>query len=229
MPPKRPPSAHDALAPLHSSPEPAIAHACFRRNRKIADEPDGARTLQDAVVAAQRGDRDALRYLYLRYKDNVYGYVLSIVHDSYEAEDLTQHVFMKLIDVIVKYEPREVPFSSWVLRVARNVAVDHMRGRRLIPVEEVFGDDTDDAGSGFEDSLALRQALRALPEQQREVVVLRHVAGLTPGEIATRLDKTESAVHGLHHRGRGTLKAELARQGAAPSTRGASKRETALV
>jgi RNA polymerase sigma-70 factor (ECF subfamily) len=227
MSPRRP-ATHDAVTPLHRSPEPGVAQACFRRNRKIDDDPESARTLQNAVVAAQRGDRDALRYLYIRFKDNVYGYVLSIVHDTHEAEDLTQHVFLKLIDVIVKYEPREVPFSSWVLRVARNVAVDHMRARRLVPVEEVFGDDADGgAGPAFEESLSLRQALGALPDEQREVVVLRHVAGLSPGEIATRLNKTESAVHGLHHRGRGTLKAELIRQGSAPATRGAPNERAA--
>jgi RNA polymerase sigma-70 factor, ECF subfamily len=209
---------HSSVAPLHRCPEPEVTHACFRRNRKITDDPDGDRTLRDAVVAAQRGEDEALRYLYIRFKDNVYGYVLGIVHDTHDAEDLTQHVFMKLIDVIGKYEPRDVPFSSWVLRVARNVAVDHLRGRRLVPVGDVVGEDTHGGGLAFEDSLSLREALHALPDEQREVVVLRHLAGLSPGEIATRLDKTESAVHGLHHRGRGALKAELTRQGSAPAT-----------
>jgi RNA polymerase sigma-70 factor, ECF subfamily len=214
-----PPAAHPSLASLHRCPEPQATHACFRRDRKITDDPDGDRTLQDAVVAAQRGDDEALRYLYIRFKDNVYGYVLGIVHDTHDAEDLTQHVFMKLIDVIVKYEPRDVPFSSWVLRVARNVAMDHLRGRRLVPVGDVVGEDTHCTGPAFEDSLSLRQALHTLPNEQREVVVLRHLVGLSPGEIATRLDKTESAVHGLHHRGRGALKAELSRQGSVPAIR----------
>ena len=226
MPPE---TAQDALASLHTRlPESANTQARFQCNRKISDEPDGDRTLRNAVAAAQRGDREAVRYLYIRFKDNVYGYVLSIVHDRHEAEDLTQHVFMKLMDVIVKYEPRDVPFSSWVLRVARNVAVDHVRARRMIPVEEVFGDGGDGAGGpAVEDALSLRDALRALPGPQREVVVLRHLAGLSPGEIAARLHKSESAVHGLHHRGRRALKAELAQQGSKPATRSAGPRAIA--
>ena len=72
---------------------------------------------------------DAVRFLYVRFKDNVYGYVLSIVREPHEAEDVTQQVFMKLMSSISKYEPRAVPFTAWILRVARNVAIDHLRQR----------------------------------------------------------------------------------------------------
>ena len=57
-----------------------------------------------AVARAKEGDREAVRYLYLRYSDNVYGYVRSIVRDDYEAEDITQHVFAKLMAVLPKDE-----------------------------------------------------------------------------------------------------------------------------
>jgi RNA polymerase sigma-70 factor (ECF subfamily) len=88
-----------------------------------------------AVKRAQEGDREALAFLYARYADNVYGYVRSIVRDSHGAEDVTQQVFAKLIHVIDKYEEREVPFLAWALRVARDLAVDHVRRQRTIPVE----------------------------------------------------------------------------------------------
>src|ERR1700690_346199 len=96
-----------------------------------------SRRVSQAVRRAQGGDRDALAFLYARYADNVYGYVRSIVHDPHEAEDVTQQVFAKLMRVIGKYEEREVPFFAWVLRVARNLAVDHLRRQRSVPVEEV--------------------------------------------------------------------------------------------
>ena len=97
------------------------------------------------VKRAQAGDRQALDFLYAHYADNVYGYVCSIVHDRHEAEDVTQHVFAKLIHVIGKSEERDVPFFAWILRVARNVAVDHIRMQRLVPVEEAR---TSDEGGG---------------------------------------------------------------------------------
>ncbi len=64
----------------------------------------------------------------------------------------------------------------------------------------------------------VRAALATLPDEQRQVVILRHVVGLTPGEIADRLGRTESSIHGLHHRGRRALREQLAELDIVPST-----------
>jgi RNA polymerase sigma-70 factor (ECF subfamily) len=186
---------------------------------------DGAarerRVVAQAVARAKAGDQEAVRFLYMRYADNVYGYVRSIVRDHHEAEDVTQHVFAKLMTALPKYEARDVPFAAWILRVARNVALDHMRQRRAIPCEEVRELDTrrNDQGDAQQTSLTLREALEVLPDDQREVVVLRHLVGLSPGEIAGRLGKTEPAIHGLHHRGRGALRTSLVDRECAPAVR----------
>jgi RNA polymerase sigma-70 factor, ECF subfamily len=164
---------------------------------------------------------EAIRFLYLRYKDNIYGYVLSIVREQHEAEDCTQQVFMKLISAIHKYEPRTVPFTAWILRVARNIAIDHLRQRRAVPSEEVFEATRQTDESSRDCRWGLEVALEALPEEQRNVVVLRHLVGLSPGEIATRMGRTESSIHGLHHRGRLTLRRELADMDCAPTAKAA--------
>lgn len=160
----------------------------------------------------------ALHFLYVRYADDVCGFVQSIVRDPHEAEDVTQNVFTKLITAIQRYEQREVPFAAWILRVARNVALDHLRARRQIPFAEVRTDDDGDQQLGAERGQCLREALSRLPEDQRQVLVLRHVVGLAPGEIAQRLGKTEGSIHGLHHRGRGALQAALRELEAGPTT-----------
>ena len=64
----------------------------------------------------------------------------------------------------------------------------------------------------------MKQALSDLPEDQRRVLMMRHVAGLSPSEIAERMGKTESSVHGLHHRGRAALQANLTTLEATPVT-----------
>lgn len=174
-----------------------------------------------AVRRAQRGDMDAVRFLYLRYKDNVYGYVLSIVRDRDEAEDVTQDVFLKLISAIRQYEPRKVPFTAWIIRVARNVAVDHQRRRQLVPCEEVLGQSVPTEETSVDFRWGLELALMTLPEDQRDVVMLRHLAGLTPPEIARQMQRTVQSIHGLHHRGRQALQRELSLAGCAPTTRAA--------
>jgi RNA polymerase sigma-70 factor, ECF subfamily len=191
--------------------EAALGRGRFRRRRKIDHSPRAERLVLAAVARAKDGDADALRFLYLCYADNVYGYVCSIVRDEFEAEDVTQQIFAKLMTAVGRYEPRVVPFSAWILRVAHNAAIDHVRTRRPVPLEEVHPPDAaGDDGAGSRERFAdLRLALDALPAEQRDVIVLRFLVGLTPREIAERMGRSEDAVHGLQHRGRRRLRSEM--------------------
>jgi RNA polymerase sigma-70 factor (ECF subfamily) len=182
----------------------------------VDPRPDGR--LRSAISRAQATDINALHFLYVRYADDVYGYVKSIVRDPHDAEDITQDVFAKLLTAIKKYEEPAVPFAGWILRVARNAALDHLRSRRQIPCAEVRVSDAGYEQVGSDRRRSLRTVLDRLPEDQREVMILRHIAGLSPGEIAVVLGKTESSVHGLDHRGRRTVKDALRELGAAPVT-----------
>lgn len=193
--------------------------ACGFRAHTTLEPVD--REVANAVSMAQMGDADAIRVLYLRYKDNVYGYVLSFVRDEHEAEDITQHVFLKLMSVIHKYRAQEVPFTSWLLRVARNVALDHLRRQRSLLCDEVYDASHQSEHVGHDRRRGLAQVLELLPEEQRNIILLRHLVGLTPGEIASRLGRTESSIHGLHHRARQTLKRELMAIDCGPSARAA--------
>jgi RNA polymerase sigma-70 factor (ECF subfamily) len=183
-----------------------------------SDLQDDGGLLSRAIARAKEGDQSAVHFLYVRYADDVQGYAQSIVRNHHDAQDVTHLVFAKLMTAIGKYEQRDVPFSAWILRVTRNAALDHVRGRRQIPVEEVRTSDEGHEQVGFESSQALKEAFGRLPKDQREVLVLRHVAGLSPGEIADRLGRSEASVHGLHHRGRAGLRAALTELEASPLT-----------
>jgi RNA polymerase sigma-70 factor (ECF subfamily) len=175
---------------------------------------------REAIASAKAGDWDALHFLYVRYADDVKRFVQSIVHDAHEAEDITQDVFTKLMRAIKKYEERDVPFAAWIMRVARNAALDNLRARRQIPVEEVRTSDEGLDQSVHERAQSLLEALATLPQAQRQVLILRHIKGLSPNEIAERLGKTESSIQGLHHRGRAAIKVALREREAAPVTAG---------
>lgn len=201
-----------------ASGQQGMAVASFRAERHLDDSEETLRQTRLAVARAKAGDRDALGFLYMRYANNVYGYVHSIVRDDHDAEDVTQQVFAKLITALPKYQERGVPFFAWLLRIARNVAIDSLRSSHPVPDDAkvddsaIYADDPDRA-------LAVRDALEALPPEQREVVLLRHLVGLSPGEIADRLGRTEASIHGLHHRGRRSLREALSASDSGPSTR----------
>lgn len=194
--------------------------AGLERMRRFKPSSERAKTdnalVSQAVRRAKQGDMDALHFLFVRYADDVLGYVRSFVHDHHEAEDITQNVFAKLMTAIRKYEERDVPFAAWILRVARNAALDQMRVRRALPCDEVRTSDEGLDQLDYERNRALRDALASLPDDQREVLVLRHVAGLSPTEIGELVGKTESSIHGLHHRGRRALQDTLVELGATP-------------
>jgi RNA polymerase sigma-70 factor (ECF subfamily) len=206
-----------ALGP-RASGQQVTAGASFRAERRLDDSEETLRQTRLAVARAKAGDRDALGFLYMRYANNVYGYVHSIVRDDHDAEDVTQQVFAKLITALPKYQERGVPFFAWLLRIARNVAIDSLRSSHPVPDDAKVDDGAiyaDDPDLG----LAVRDALETLPPEQREVVLLRHLVGLSPGEIADKLGRTEASIHGLHHRGRRSLREALDASGSGPSTR----------
>jgi RNA polymerase sigma-70 factor (ECF subfamily) len=172
-----------------------------------------------AIERAKEGDEQALSYLYLRFAGNVYGYARNLLRDDFEAEDVVQQVFARLMTALGSYEPRGgVPFSAWLLRITRNLAVDQMRMRKRMSTCELNVIEEPARVDSSELRLSLREAIASLPEDQREVVVLRHIAGCSPDEIARRLARSTDSVHGLHHRGRRTLRAALIAGGAAPVT-----------
>jgi RNA polymerase sigma-70 factor, ECF subfamily len=197
----------------HASGDPSGSPA---RNPITTRPCDDSQLVQRAVTCAKAGDPEGLHFLYARYAPDVLRYVASFVHDYHEAEDITQDVFAKLVKGINKYEQREVPFAAWILRVARYTALDYLRARRAIPTEEVRMADSGHSKMSFDRRRDLHHALEQLPDEQREVLVLRHVVGLSPMEIADTLGKSESSIHGLHHRGRRALQFALQDLGAAP-------------
>lgn len=76
-----------------------------------------------AVARSKQGDVDALHFLYVRYADEVFGLVESLVHDAALADRITQVVFRQLTTSVQRYEQRDAPFATWILRIARRAAV----------------------------------------------------------------------------------------------------------
>lgn len=155
--------------------------------------------------------------LYVLHAPAVHAHVLRVLKDVDDADDVTQQVFAKLLTGLDRYRPGEAPFIVWVLRVARNAAIDHVRSARTVAFDDMDHARTREDHAAEEVRSALRAALALLPQGQRDVLLLTHLVGLEPHEIAAQLGCSVRAVHGLHYRGRAAVRATLTDLGSAPA------------
>ena len=177
----------------------------------IVDTPKTAlldsRTDKDLMQQVQNGDLRKMGILYERYRRKLFGYFFHMNGDPVQSEDLVQSVFVRLIDYRKSYSGSG-SFASWVFRTARNLQYDHYRKQAKNPVlyteepvQVVAEPAVDSSGSPEEDALKqLRMAMEDLPEDQREILVLSKIKGLTFNEIGTVLDCTEGAAKVRAHR-----------------------------
>ncbi|MES2701435.1 MAG: sigma-70 family RNA polymerase sigma factor [Bacteroidota bacterium] len=150
----------------------------------------------ELIHAYIHGQEYALEVLITRYKDKVYTSIYMLVKDKYIAEDLFQEAFLKMIRTIKEGRYSEQgKFLPWAIRVAHNLCMDHFRrSRQNIPVTLPDGQDISNLFTTMEtaaDGLERRQVhagvrhlVEALPEEQREVIVLRMYADLSFKEIS---------------------------------------------
>ena len=149
------------------------------------------------VQAFQQGNGQALEVLVNRYKDKIYSSILFLVKDKYLAEDLFQDVFIKVIDTIRNNRyTEEGKFLPWALRIAHNLCVDHFRKVKRSPaiktsddrdIFEVLNMNDESPETKMMQGQShdrVRRLVDMLPDEQREVIVLRHYADLSFKEIA---------------------------------------------
>ena len=162
-----------------------------------------------AIEAAQTGDLDALASLYDSHINQVYRYTLARVGNVHDAEDVTEEIFLKMLNGLSSYQWRKVPFAAWLMRIARNEVISFARrnGKRSQDTELPDGlidHNNNDPAEVTEKILALedlRHAVKLLPEAQREVIILRFASGLSVADTARALSKNENNVKVLQHKG----------------------------
>jgi RNA polymerase sigma factor (sigma-70 family) len=154
-------------------------------------------TDQQLIHLYMDGNADALATLIMRYKDKVYTSIYLLVKDKYLAEDIFQDVFIRVIDTLKggRYTD-EGKFLPWAMRIAHNMCVDHFRKVKRSPSIKT-SDDRDifevlnfsEAGADHrmmqgQSHDRVRKMVDMLPEDQREVIIMRHYADLSFKEIA---------------------------------------------
>ena len=183
----------------------------------------------DVVALAQQGRDAAYRELIRRYERPVFSLVFRMVRNRELAEDLAQDTFVKVLQHIDRYRP-EFKFSSWLFKIANNVAIDHLRKRQLDTVSidgsphavtpDAVEATTFDVASKAESALdllearelgsAIERAIASLRPEYRACILLRHVEDRSYEEIAATLDLPLGTVKTYIHRARLELREYLA-------------------
>jgi RNA polymerase sigma-70 factor, ECF subfamily len=156
------------------------------------------------LVQSARTDPRAFGELYQRYLGRIYRYLRARTRCEEDAADLTQQVFLQALAAIPGYREQGLPFAAWLFRIARNIAIDARRHRKLTLDWDLLpealhprSEQEHDPATGVlqrEAIEALRALLLGLDSDKRELIALRFVAGLTAREIAAIVGKNEAAV-----------------------------------
>jgi RNA polymerase sigma-70 factor (ECF subfamily) len=167
--------------------------------------------VDDELAIAARTDPEAFGEIYRRHRLSVYRYLRSRTPSDDDAIELTAITFERALVAIPRYRPRGGGLVAWLIRIARNAAIDAGRRASFVPMDTDVIDRRRDASPeatvlAGEDRRALRRALEALPEPQREAVVLRYAAGLTARQIGEVIGKSDAATQKLLSRALATIR-----------------------
>ena len=160
---------------------------------------------EEVVSLAIKGDEGAFAELYNEHFDKIYRYVYLRLGNLTAAEDLTQEVFVKALEAIGSYKWRNLPFSSWLFRIAHNQVIDYYRkenreGKQYwddnIRIDEPNPEDIAEHDLEAEE---LSENIKKLSPAQREVISLRFGAELSLAEVAKALSKSTGTVKALQY------------------------------
>lgn len=188
---------------------------------------DDALSDEEIVARILRGEDDLFPALVRRYQSRLVGHLTRVVGNREEALDLSQEIFLKVFQALPRYNS-EYKFSTWIFRIASNAGIDFLRKRRIrtVPMDAPVPGDPDDSRAAREfpspdldpygelrnDERRLRigQEIAALPAEFRELISLRHFAGLSYEEIAETKRMPLGTVKNKLFRARAVLKDRLA-------------------
>ncbi len=173
------------------------------------------------LVEQAKIDPEAFGRLYERYVDRIYGYIYYRTGNHADAEDLTARTFFRALDNISTYVQRGLPFSAWLYRIAHNLVANWHRDRsrrKLVPLDNLEAAEPKRHGpeahaEDYERYTALLAAIRRLPEDRQQLMLLKFVERLPNAEIGQIMGRTEGAVKSLYHRTLVALRDDLTTRG----------------
>jgi len=170
----------------------------------------------ELIARAAQGDRESFGALYERYVFRVFRHVYYLTNDTHLAEDLTAQTFLNALEAIPRYQVRGVPFLAWLFRIAYNLTVNYRKVRQngttqlpegLAVQGTVYSPEASCEAKA--DGQRVWEGVRRLRGDQRQVIVMRFVDGLSYSDIAKVLDKSIGAVRVIQYRALCALRRRL--------------------
>ncbi|MEQ8672841.1 MAG: sigma-70 family RNA polymerase sigma factor [Aggregatilineales bacterium] len=185
-------------------------------NRK-SKQPNYKDMPDTELVELAKTDQDAFGELYERYMTKIYNYIYYRTSNQHDAEDLTARVFYRAMSHIENYVDKGVPFQAWLYRIAHNLVANwhRDRGRRkIIPLDEFVAsslrsESPDRFAEDEEEREQLLEAIRRLPSERQQLLLLKFVEHKSNAEIGEIMERTEGAIKSLYHRTLITLRDDL--------------------
>jgi RNA polymerase sigma-70 factor (ECF subfamily) len=177
---------------------------------------------ESALIERAKTDKEAFGQLYELYVDKIYNYVYYRTGNVADAEDLTARIFFRAMGHIGKYDDRGIPFSAWLYRIAHNLVANWHRDRsrrKIISLDDIAQwrvqeDSPELATQLVEDKDALLEAIRRLPADRQELLILKFVERLSNAHIGDIMGRSEGAIKSLYHRTLLALREDLGAKGA---------------
>jgi RNA polymerase sigma-70 factor (ECF subfamily) len=165
-------------------------------------------TDEDALIERAKTDPVAFGILYESYVKKIYNYIYYRVGNQHDAEDLTARTFFRALDHIDRYVNRGAPFSAWLYRIAHNLVANWHRDqsrRKMVSLEDIKlrvrrRDGPDQMAEKREEKDYLLTAIRRLPPDRQQLLILKFVEGMSNAEIGELMGRSEGAIKSLYHR-----------------------------
>ena len=169
------------------------------------------------LVRSAASDAEAFGELYNRHVTRIYNYIYYRTGDYQDAEDLTARVFQRALRHVGNFQDQGVPFSAWLYRIAHNLVANWHRDRSRRPVVPLEDHVADSGSTTHPETLALAQeqnqillmAVRKLPPDRQQLLILKFVERLPNAEIGQIMGRTEGAIKSLYHRTLNSLRDQI--------------------
>lgn len=188
----------------------------FNFNRK-PEQPNYQEMTDSELIARAKENKEAFGEIYERYLKKIYNYIYYRTGNQQDAEDLTAKVFYRALAHIDGYVDKGVPFQAWLYRIAHNLVANFHRDkgrRKIIPLDDYIAhtlqsEAPDKLAEASEQQEMLLEAIRHLPADRQQLLILKFIEQKSNAEIGAIMDKTEGAIKSLYHRTLLSLRDEL--------------------